>query len=141
MLLYVIVCIQFAFIIIINVALNITNGPMDTTVCNGETASISCGFINANPNNVVPNWRIIMRSDNGSIISNMIVSGTNIIGNNILGLQWVPDTASGVNMSPKSKLLVGPVDGTYNQSSYQCIFATSGGNVESSVGTLTVAGE
>ena len=27
-------------------ALVITNGPMDTTVCNGSVASISCGFVN-----------------------------------------------------------------------------------------------
>ena len=43
-------------------------------------------------------------------------------------------------MSPNSRLVVGPVDETYNQSSYQCIFTTISGAVESSIGTLTVAG-
>ena len=43
-------------------------------------------------------------------------------------------------MSPNSRLLVGPVDETYNQSSYQCIFTTISDDVESSIGTLTVVG-
>ena len=43
-------------------------------------------------------------------------------------------------MSPNSRLLVGPVNETYNQSSYQCIFTVGITNIESSVGTLTVAG-
>ena len=124
-----------------NTALMITNGPMDTTVRSGDFANISCGFINANPNNVVPNWRIIRRNDDGSVISDTIVSGTDIISNTNDGLQWISDTTSGANLSPNSRLLVGPVNETYNQSSYQCIFASLGGNVESSIGTLTVAGE
>ena len=122
------------------VALEITNGPMDTTVCTGSVANISCGFINGDPNIAVPAWRIIRRSDDGNVISNMAISGSNIINNDNDGLEWVADLTSGVNMSPNSRLLVGPVDETYNQSSYQCIFITISGDVESSIGTLTVAG-
>ena len=122
------------------VALEITNGPMDTTVCTGSVANISCGFINGDPNSVVPDWGIVRRSDDGSVISNMTVNGLDIINNNIDGLEWVADTNSGVNMSPNSRLVVGPVDETYNQSSYQCSFTTISGAVESSIGTLTVAG-
>lgn len=122
------------------VALEITNGPMDTTVCTGSVANVSCGFINGDPNFAIPNWRIIRRNDRGSVISNMTISGSNIINNDNDGLEWVADTTSGVNLSPNSRLLVGPVDETYNQSSYQCIFTTLSGAVESSIGTLTVAG-
>ena len=118
----------------------ITNGPMNTTVCTGSIANFSCGFINANPNNVIPDWRIVRRRDDGSVFSNMTVSGSAIIGNANDGLEWVGDTHSGVNNATNSRLLVGPVDETYNQSSYQCIFAVFDGNIESSVGTMTVAG-
>ena len=127
--------------VVIIVALEITNGPMDITVCNGSVANISCGFINGDPNIAVPDWRIIRRSDDGNVISNRSISGSNIINNDNDGLEWVADTTSGVNMSPNSRLLVGPVDETYNQSSYQCIFTTLSGDIESSIGTLTVAGE
>ena len=122
------------------VALEITNGPMDATVCTGSVVNISCGFINGDPNNVVPDWRIVRRRDDGSVISNMIVNGVDIINNNNDDLEWGADLTSGVNMSPNSRLVVGPVNETYNQSSYQCIFTTISGAVESSIGTLTVAG-
>ena len=113
---------------------------MNTTVCTGSIASMSCGFVNESVN-FVPNWRIVRRSDNGSVISNMIVSSNDIVNNNIDGLEWVTDTTSGDDMSPNSRLLVGPVNETYNQSSYQCIFTVGGNTIESSVGTLTVTGE
>ena len=79
------------------VALEITNGPMDTTVCTGSVgsvANISCGFINGDPNIAVPDWRIIRRSDDGSVISNMAISGSNIINNDNDGLEWVADLTS-----------------------------------------------
>ena len=122
------------------VALVITNGPMDTTVCTGSVANISCGFINGDPNSVVPDWRIVRRNNDGSVISNMTVRGIDIIRNTNDDLEWGADLTSGVNMSPNSRLLVGPVNETYNQSSYQCIFTTISGAVESGIGTLTVAG-
>ena len=118
----------------------ITNGPMDVTVCSGSVTFISCGFVNVDPSFIVPNWRIIRRNSDGSVISNMTISGFDIVTNNIDSLEWVPDLTSGVNMSPNSRLAVGPVDETYNQSSYQCIFTLLSGAVESSVGTLTVTG-
>ena len=123
------------------VALNITNDPMDTTVCSGSVANIFCGFINADPNILVPNWIIVRRNDDGSVISNMTVSSNDIINNNNDGLEWVADTTSGPNNATNSRLVVGPVDETYNQSSYQCIFSLLSGTVESTIGTLTVAGE
>ena len=124
---------------IIIVALEITNGPVDTTVCTGSIVNISCGFVNDSAN-FVPNWRIIRRSSDGSVISNMTISASDINDNVNDGLEYIPDTTSGLLMSPNSRLAVGPVDETDNQSSYQCIFALAGGNVESSVGTLTVTG-
>ena len=71
----------------------------------------------------------------------MTISGTDIINNVNDGLEWIPDTTSGSLMSPNSRLVVGPVDETDNQSSYQCIFAVGADTVESNVGTLTVTGE
>ena len=128
------------FIVCLNVALVITNGPTDTTVtCVGSVVNISCGFVN-DSSNMVPSWRIIKRSNDGSIISNMTISGTDIKNNVNDGLEWIPDTTSALLMSPNSRLVVGPVDVADNQSSYQCIFALAGGNVESSIGTLTVTG-
>ena len=118
----------------------ITNGPMDTTVCNGAIAMIPCGFNNVNPKVTLPNWRIIRRNNDGSVISDMTISGLDIVTNSNDGLEWVPDLTSGENMSPNSRLLVGPVDETYNESSYQCIFTSLINTTESSVGTLTVAG-
>ena len=71
----------------------------------------------------------------------MTVSSGDVINNNNDGLEWVADTTSGPNNATYSRLVVGPVDDTCNQSSYQCIFATLSGNVESSIGTLTVLGK
>ena len=108
----------------------ITNGPMNTTVCIGSVANISCGFVDLT-NILNPNWRI-------SIISDLTVSTADV--NNTDGLQYIPDLTSGVNMSPNSRLVVGPVNETFNQSSYQCILPV-GSAIESSVGILTVTGE
>ena len=89
-------------------------------------------------NFAVPDWRVVFRSDNGSIISN---DGLHIFRRLLNGLQWLPDLTSGDNNAPNSKLLVGPVNVTYNQSSYQCVFRTIGGSVISSVGTMTIVGK
>ena len=125
---------------IIIVALMITNGPTNTTVCSGTTVNISCGFV-GDSNSFQPCWRIIWRSNDGSVISDMTIGGSAINDNVNDGLKWISDTNSGPSMSPNSRLEVGPVNETHNQSSYQCIFALAGGNVESNVGTLTVIGE
>ena len=105
-------------------------------------AVCSCGFTGTDPNFVRPNWRIIFRSDNGSIVSNHTVDGDDIAQRLIHGLQWVPDLTSGDNNATNSKLLVGPVNMTHNQSSYQCIFARGQGDaIISSVGTMTILGK
>ena len=119
----------------------ITNGPQDTTVCMNAMAEIYCGFTGINPNFVVPSWRIVFRSDDGSVLSNDTIDGFYILNRLINGLQWLPDLTSGDNNGTNSKLLVGPVNMTHNQSSYQCIFATFSGSVVSSMGTMTVVGK
>ena len=73
----------------------ITNGPQDTTVCVNAMAECYCGFTGVSPNTAVPDWRIIFRSDNGSIISNDTVDGEGIVNRLINGLQWVLDLTSG----------------------------------------------
>ena len=120
------------------VAITITNGPQDTTVCTNQLADCTCGFVGADLKFVVPDWRIIKRSSNGTVISNVAISGSDIIRNTNDGLEWISDLANPNN----SVLRVGPVDSTDNQSSYQCTFATIlNGLVFSEVGKLTVIGE
>ena len=117
----------------------ITNGPNDTTVCINNTAEINCGFTGGDPETVFPDWKIT-RSDNGSNTTHCH-DRLDVVNGNINGLQWVPDQDSGNNSSPNSKLLVGPVNKTLNQSSYQCIFGTVSGNTTSEVGIITVVGK
>ena len=116
-----------------------TNGPTDTTACIGNIAIISCGFENVS-NLFVPDWRIIKRSDDGSVISDATLSTTVINSDDNDGLHYINDLSSGMNTSPNSRLLVGPVDDTDNQSSYQCIFNIGLDVSKSSIGTLTVTG-
>ena len=73
------------------------NGPQDTVVCMNVMAECYCGFTGTDPNFVVPNWRITFRSDDGSIVSNDIIDGVDIVNRSINGLQWVPDLTSGDN--------------------------------------------
>ena len=120
----------------VSVALTITNGPQDTTVCINQVANCTCGFTGADPNFVVPNWRIIKRRD-GEVVSDETISGSEIIAYTNDGMEWIPDLLNGNN----SVLRVGPVNGTYNQSSYQCSFASLNRIIESSIGTLTVLGK
>jgi len=117
----------------------INYGPMDRTSCSGSTVDIPCGFSGGPANILFPNWRIIMRNDDGSVISDEIVNGGDIDDSiPVNGLQWIPD----LNNANNSVLRVGPVNETYDQSSYQCIFAVSGGDhIISTIGTLTVTGE
>ena len=120
------------------VAITITNGPQDTTVCTNHLANCTCGFVGVDPNFVVPDWRIIKRNSSGVVVSNKIISGTEIIKDTTDGLEWMPDLVNPNN----GALRVGPVDGTDNQSSYHCAFTTLlRGTVVSSVGTLTVISE
>ena len=108
-------------------------------------APYDCGFTGANPSIAIPNWRIVYRNDSGSVISNITIDARYISSHGINGLQWLPDFNSGINNAPNSQLLVGPVNMTHNQSSYQCIFTflREGGSstVMSSVGKMTVVGK
>ena len=111
-------------------------------MCMNVMAACYCGFTGTNPDFAMPNWRIVFKSDNGSIISNDTTDGQDISDGLINGLQWLPDLTSGDNNGTNSKLLVSPVNMTHNQSSYQCVFRRiGGGSVISSVGTMTVVGK
>ena len=116
----------------LSLAVVITNGPQDITVCVNQFANIQCGFNGADPNLVVPNWTIIKRDRNGAVI-NDTVNGTEISRID----EWIPDLVNPNN----SVLRVGPVDSTDNQSSYQCSFVQSNDTTYSSVAILTVLGE
>ena len=119
----------------------ITNGPMNVTVCSGTKANISCGytgvydFVSARPN-----WRIIKRNNNGSVISNGTVSGMDILNSTTDGLEFFATISNDTN-ADGSYLSVGPVDDTYNNTSYQCIFTINDNIIESdTAGTITVIG-
>ena len=116
-----------------------TNEPMNTTACIGSIAIISCGFDNVS-NLFTPDWRIIKRSNDGSVMCDVTLNVAEINNDDNDGLQYINDISSGMNTSPNSRLLVGPVDETDNRSSYQCIFTIGLDVYESSVGTLTVIG-
>ena len=104
-------------------------------------AECNCGFTGANPHTTVPSWRIILRNDDGSVVSNVTHNGFDIAQEHINGLQWLSDLTSGDNTSPNSKLLVGPVNKTHNQSSYQCAIQILAGYLISDVGTMIVVGK
>ena len=119
----------------------ITNGPMNVIVCSGTKANISCGYTGVYDFiQTKPNWRIIERNRNGSIISNETVSGMDILNNTTDHLEFVVDKRNGDN-ADGSYLSVGPVDDTYNNTSYQCIFTINDTIIESdTAGTITVIG-
>ena len=105
-----------------------TRGPSNTTVCIGRNAIFYCRH--SGPNDIVPDWRIIMRNVNGSVISDRMFNGSSIVNRNHDGLYW------GYRF-----LRAGPVNETFNRTSYQGIITIDGQSVMSSIGTLTVAGE
>ena len=115
---------------------------MNVTVCNGTKAKISCGYTGVSDFvETRPNWRIIKRNNNGSVISNETVSGIDIRSNKFDDLKFVVHISSSDNSADGSYLSVGPVDDTYNNTSYQCIFNISGTITESdTAGTITVTG-
>ena len=126
----------------------ITNPPQDTTVCINDMAKCTCGFDGADPSSTIPDWIIVTRATNGSLISNRTFEGIEIVANRHAGLRWQVGQLN-VTSAPNSRLVFGPVDPTYNQSSYQCVFTiTQLVNgllqiqiVKSSVGTMTVVGK
>ena len=128
------------------VALMITNGPMNVTVCSGTNAEITCGFTGAStPFSTRPNWywRIIKRNNDGDVISNETVRVMDINDNTTddLVFYFVISNRKGILSANNSHLSVGPVDDTYNNTSYQCIFINSTTIIESdTAGTITVIG-
>ena len=114
----------------------ISNGPSDTTICIGSTADIYCGYTGGNPNFVTVTWAITKRNSDGSV-DDFTYQGSNI-REPTNGYQWMPDSTNGNN----SKLIVGPVDETFNHSSYQCsILLSDGTAITSDIGVLTVIGK
>ena len=114
---------------------------MNVTVCSGTKANISCGYTGVSDFiQTKPNWRVIERNRNGSIISNETVSGMDILNNTTDRLEFVVNIRNG-NNADESYLSVGPVDDTYNNTSYQCIFTINDNIIESdTAGTITVIG-
>ena len=105
---------------------------------------MNCGYTgtNLNPNSTVPNWRVIWKNDDGDVVSNVTYNGIDIAHGNINGLQLLHDDYDLTSGNYTASLLVGPVNKTHNQSSYQCcFFVTSHGDVISNVGTITVVGK
>ena len=115
---------------------------MNVTVCSGTKANISCGYTGVyDPFNIRPNWRVIKRNNNGGVISNETVSGMDIRSNKFDDLKFIVHISGNNNNASGSYLSVGPVDDTYNNTSYQCIFTINDNIIESdTAGTITVIG-
>ena len=117
---------------------------MNVTVCSGTKANISCGYTGVS--NLVkarPNWRIIKRNNNGSVINNETISGKVILDNATDDLEFniILSNEMNVTNADESYLSVGPVDDIYNNTSYQCIFTINDNIIESdTAGTITVIG-
>ena len=112
-------------------------GPSVTSsVCSNDKAEINCGFQGANPTDVVVIWYITRQNSHPMIVpANNILTATN-------GLQWILDISSGTGRSPNSKLIVGPVNEDFDQSTYWCSIGLPGETkINSTVGTLTVIGK
>ena len=124
----------------------ITNDPMNVTVCNGTNAEISCGFTGvSDPFATIPNWswRIIKRNNDGDVISNETVRARDINTNTTDDLVFfiVTSNRNDIVSADRSFLSVGPVDDTYKNTSYQCIFTINDTIIESdTAGTVTVIG-
>ena len=119
-----------------SIDLQIINGPSATSsVCIGGIAEINCGFQGANPNDVEVIWYITRENSHVMMVHGSdITTATN-------GLQWVLDVSSGNDRSPNSKLIVGPVNEDFDQSTYQCYIGLPGEmKISSVIETLTVIG-
>ena len=101
----------------------------------GNVVNISCGFAGASANLTVPDWLIGKRD---LLPTKNFYNGSEIVNNSVSNMKWIPDLNSGRGNATNSKLSVGPVDMTYNGSTYQCLFSFSGGTVYSNVAVLTV---
>ena len=113
---------------------------MNMTVCSGSVAQMSCDYTGApDPRNTRPDWRIIKRSNDGHVISNETVNAVIIRFNKTDGLVFLAQVL--INNSVIGRFLVGPVDDTYNNTSYQCIFTINDTIIGSdTAGTVTVIG-
>ena len=111
-------------------------------------AECTCGFEGDDPRTTIPDWIIVTRATNGSLISNRTFDGVEIVVNRHPGLRWQVGQLNATS-APNSGLLIGPVDLTHNQSSYQCVFTINQlvngliqiQIVKSIVGTMTVVGK
>ena len=113
---------------------------MNVTVCSGTKANISCGYTGVSDLfEARPDWRIIKRNNNGYITSNATVSADDVFDDKNDGLEFI--IVKRKKAARHSYLLVGPVDDTYNNTSYQCIFTINDTIIESdTAGTITVIG-
>ena len=130
----------------LSLAVTITNGPMNVTVCSGTKARIPCGFTGVSDPFSSRRWwfwRIIKRNDDGHVVSNKTVNVLEINNNRTDNLGFVIHISGNDNSAKRSYLSVGPVDDTYNNTSYQCIFAIKDYDVyleSDTIGTITVFG-
>ena len=105
-------------------------------MCINAMAVFQCGFTEANPLHVIPDWKITTKADNSNIVNTFY--GQKIVQNLTKGLTWKCDLENSFN----NRLLVGPVNRTLNGSTYQCMSVISNGTViSSSIGTMTVVGK
>ena len=112
---------------------------MNVTTCIGSVAEISCDYTGVDPFNTRPDWRIIKRNNEGFVISNETVDAAIIRLNKTDSLLFRTEVL--INYSVIGRLLVGPVDDTYNNTSYQCVFTINDTIIESDTsGTVTVVG-
>ena len=113
---------------------------MNVTVCSGTNADIPCGFTGVDAFNTRPDWRIVRRNNDGDVISNDTVNGVIIQFDRSDGLVFMREVLLD-NSANGSYLSVGPVDDTYNNTSYQCIFTINDTIIESdTAGTVIVIG-
>ena len=103
--------------------------------CVNNKVNISCGFGGVNPAIIKVIWYVARRNSDV-----MIVHGEDLL-NGTNGLQWILDTTSGSDISPNSKLIVGPVNEYDDQSTYQCSIELPGViRINSTTAFLTVIG-
>ena len=130
----------------LHVALVITNGPMNVTVCSGTNAEISCGFTGVTDYfGIIPFlfWRITKRNNDGYVISTKTFSviSLNKDKNDALEFFFIRKNRNGIVSANDSYLSVGPVDDTYNNTSYQCTFNINDTIIKSdTAGTVIVIG-
>ena len=129
-----------------SLALTITNGPKNVTVCSGTKAKISCGFTGVSDPFTARKWwfwRIVKRNDDGYVVSNKTVNVLQINNNRTDDMDFVIHISGRDNSAKRSYLSVGPVDDTYNNTSYQCIFTIKQYDIyieSDTTGTITVIG-